>query len=286
MPPPGLAATAICGCCAAAALTASRAMCARRRGFATIPTFAIMPTGSGLFGICSDVCADRAGGSTEVIMRALVAVISMCASAAAASAQSFSASGQVGYLQEWELKANLARTVSGGRIEYSGPVTLRHVGLCSANGVEEKSGDLRRAVSRWTGGIEGTLAMDGDSCRVVASPSRPYSGLLSCPRRAGRADQFFHRAGGRGRRALAGSGKIAAPWWHRAFGNRATAEAAALGGEGMSGPRIAMRAGSPGERRIISAAELFRWQRHRRAISGGRRCVRAGRAGQRRAARP
>jgi hypothetical protein len=47
-------------------------------------------------------------------MRALVAGISMCASAAAGSAQSFSASGQVGYLQEWELKASLARTVSAG----------------------------------------------------------------------------------------------------------------------------------------------------------------------------
>jgi hypothetical protein len=77
-------------------------------------------------------------------------------------------------------KASLARTVSAGKVEYSGPLTLRHVGLCSANGVEEKSGELRLAVSRWTGGVEGTLAMDGDNCRLVASPSRPYSGLLSC----------------------------------------------------------------------------------------------------------
>jgi hypothetical protein len=122
----------------------------------------------------------RGEDGTEAIMRALVVAISMCASAAAASAQSFSASGQVGYLQEWELKASLARTVSAGKVEYSGPLTLRHIGLCSANGVEEKSGELQLTVSRWTGGIEGTLAMDGDNCRLVASPSRPYSGLLSC----------------------------------------------------------------------------------------------------------
>jgi cytosine/uracil/thiamine/allantoin permease len=76
-----------------------------------------MPTGSGSFGICSDVCTGRAGDGTEVIMRALVAAIWMGASAAAASAQSFSASGQVGYLQEWELKASLARTVSVGKVE-------------------------------------------------------------------------------------------------------------------------------------------------------------------------
>jgi hypothetical protein len=113
-------------------------------------------------------------------MRAWLAAVLMCGTASAALAQSYSASGQVGYLQEWELKATLAKTVSIGKVEYSGPLTLRHVGLCSVNGVEEKSGALRLTVSRWTSGVEGTLAMDGDSCRVVASQSRPYSGLLNC----------------------------------------------------------------------------------------------------------
>ncbi len=113
-------------------------------------------------------------------MRALLSVLSVCATASAALAQSYAASGQVGYLAEWELKASLAKTVTGGKVEYSGPLTLRHVGLCSANGVEEKSGAMRLTVSRWTAGIEGTLDMDGDSCRIVASQSRAYSGLLSC----------------------------------------------------------------------------------------------------------
>jgi hypothetical protein len=117
-------------------------------------------------------------------MRALWPAISMCAGmcigASAAPAQPYSASGQVGYLQEWELKASLAKTFTGGKVEYSGPLTLRHVGLCSANGAEEKSGELTLRVSRWTAGIEGTLAMDGDSCRIVASASRSYSGLMSC----------------------------------------------------------------------------------------------------------
>jgi hypothetical protein len=113
-------------------------------------------------------------------MRALLAAISICVSASAAPAQSYSASGQVGYLQEWELKASLAKSVSGGKVEYHGPLTLRHVGLCSVNGTEEKSGEMRLTVSRWTSGVEGTLAMDGDSCRIVASASRSYSGLLNC----------------------------------------------------------------------------------------------------------
>jgi hypothetical protein len=113
-------------------------------------------------------------------MRALLAAILMCATAPAALAQSYSASGQVGYLQEWELKANLVKTASIGKVEYSGPLTLRHVGLCSVNGAEEKSGTLRLTVSRWTSGVEGTLAMNDDTCRVVASQSQSYSGLLNC----------------------------------------------------------------------------------------------------------
>jgi hypothetical protein len=113
-------------------------------------------------------------------MRALWLAIWMCVAAPAALAQPYSASGQVGYLQEWELKASLAKTVTGGKVEYSGPLTLRHVGLCSVNGAEEKSGELTLRVSRWTAGIEGTLAMDGDSCRIVASAPPSYSGLISC----------------------------------------------------------------------------------------------------------
>jgi hypothetical protein len=113
-------------------------------------------------------------------MRAMLTAVWMCFSAVAALAQSYTASGEVGYLQEWELKASLAKTVSGGKVEYSGPMTLRHVGLCSVNGVEEKSGEMRSTVSRSAAAIEGTLAMEGDSCRIAASQSHSYSGLLSC----------------------------------------------------------------------------------------------------------
>jgi hypothetical protein len=109
-----------------------------------------------------------------------VAACTLGASTVAAWAEPYAASGQVGYLQEWELKASLAKNVSHGRIEYSGPVTLRHVGLCSVNGVEEKSGSLRLTMSRAPAAAEGTLAMEGDSCRIVANQAPSYSGLLTC----------------------------------------------------------------------------------------------------------
>jgi len=111
---------------------------------------------------------------------ALLSAVFICGGTAPALGEPYAASGQAGYLQEWELKASLARTVSGGKVEYSGPMTLTHVGLCSVNGPEEKSGQMQVTVSRSTAAIEGTLAMDGDSCRIVASRSQSYSGLLSC----------------------------------------------------------------------------------------------------------
>jgi hypothetical protein len=108
----------------------------------------------------------------------LLSAIWICAGAPGVLAQSYSASGQVGYLGEWEMKASLAKTVTSAGEDYHGPVTLRHVGLCSVNGVEEKSGEVRLLVSR--SGIEGTLAMKDDSCRIVASAPPSYSGLLNC----------------------------------------------------------------------------------------------------------
>jgi hypothetical protein len=114
------------------------------------------------------------------VMPALAAALWIGAGVPAALAQSYSADGQVGYLQEWEMKASLARTVTSSGVAYDGPVTLRHVGLCSVNGVEEKSGMVRLQVSPKTAGIEGTLAMKDDSCRIVAAAQPSYSGLLSC----------------------------------------------------------------------------------------------------------
>jgi hypothetical protein len=112
---------------------------------------------------------------TILLIQALPAILSISSSALA---QSYAANGQIGYLQEWEMKASLARTVTSSGVNYNGPVTLRHVGLCSVNGVEEKSGVLR--VSPKTEGIEGTLAMEDDNLRIVASAPPSYSGLLNC----------------------------------------------------------------------------------------------------------
>ena len=110
-------------------------------------------------------------------MRTIVAVILMFAAAPAALAQSYSFSGKIGYLHEWEMTGNLAKTVTRLGADYSGAMTLRHVGLCSVNGVEQKQAHMQLKVS--SARLEGTLVMDDDQCRIVASGSSG-SGLLTC----------------------------------------------------------------------------------------------------------
>jgi hypothetical protein len=118
--------------------------------------------------------------STKVVAQALLSAIWIGAGAGSAMAQSYSVNGQVGYLGEWEMKANLARTTTASGVNYDGPVMLRHVGLCSVNGPEEKSGVVRLTMSRKTSAVEGTLALKDDTCRIVASASKSHSGLLNC----------------------------------------------------------------------------------------------------------
>jgi len=127
---------------------------------------------SGWCGTCNSRPAPRAG------LKVLLGVLVICATPAAALAQSFSATGQAGFLQEWEIKASLAKTATRGGDDYRGPVTLRHIGLCSADGVAEKSGALRLTVSR--AGVAGTLVLADDSCRIATSAAHPGAGLLSC----------------------------------------------------------------------------------------------------------
>jgi hypothetical protein len=118
--------------------------------------------------------------STDGVVRALISAIWIGAGAASAMAQSYSVNGQVGYLQEWEMKASVAKTITGSGVNYDGAVTLRHVGLCSVNEPEEKSAVVRLTVSRKTSAVEGMLTMSDDTCRIAASAAKPHSGLLNC----------------------------------------------------------------------------------------------------------
>jgi hypothetical protein len=100
-----------------------------------------------------------------------------------AHAQSLQVTGQAGVLGEWELSAKVAETTTNGRQEFVGPMVLKHVGLCSQDGPEEKTGELRFQLSRSASRINATLLVDGVACSYTARKSHAFNGVMSCPDR-------------------------------------------------------------------------------------------------------
>src|SRR5258707_715369 len=69
--------------------------------------------------------------SGECQLRALLIMIVLVVAAGPAQAQSLRVAGTAGYVSEWELNGEVTQTVSRAVKEFSGPLTLKHVGLCS-----------------------------------------------------------------------------------------------------------------------------------------------------------
>ena len=99
--------------------------------------------------------------------------------ASPAGAESLQVFGQVGVLGEWELTANLAAT-NAARKEFSGPLLMKHVGLCTQDGPEERKGELRVQLSG-SSRIKATLIMDHATCSYQGQKSDAYKGMMRCP---------------------------------------------------------------------------------------------------------
>lgn len=100
-------------------------------------------------------------------------------------AQSRAVSGQAGILGEWELTATVTEQADGGGRQWSGPLNLKHVGYCSVDGPEEKSGELRLRVSDPPGEATATLLIDREVCTFNGKFKEGYDGIMHCPGRRG-----------------------------------------------------------------------------------------------------
>src|SRR5882757_2292381 len=99
-----------------------------------------------------------------------------------AQGQSRQVVGTAGYLSEWELKGAVTEKASANRSEVSGPVTWKHIGICSANGPEEKRGELRAQIQK-SGAmsrIDATLSLETVQCTYSGSFSDNTSGVMDC----------------------------------------------------------------------------------------------------------
>ena len=115
-------------------------------------------------------------------MRALL-LFALGAVTAPAQAQSLQVVGYAGVLGEWELTATVTEKARLWSKEFSGPLSMKHVGICTQDGPEEKTGEMRFQISALSSQLDATLLVEGLACTYSARSSDPYSGLMACPDR-------------------------------------------------------------------------------------------------------
>jgi hypothetical protein len=103
--------------------------------------------------------------------------------AAPASAQSLQVIGYSGYLGEWELTATVTEMASSRTQEYAGPLIMKHVGVCTQEGPEEKTGEMRFQISASSSRLNATLSVAGVECAYSGRLSDSYTGMMNCPDR-------------------------------------------------------------------------------------------------------
>ena len=96
-----------------------------------------------------------------------------------AQAETREITGQYGVLGEWDLAGSVTRRTAD---QWSGPVKLRHVGFCTQDGPEEKTGELLVRIDE-SKRIQVTLLVDGKSCTFSARNKQGYDGMMRCPDR-------------------------------------------------------------------------------------------------------
>ena len=102
---------------------------------------------------------------------------------APAEAQLREVTGQVGFLGEWELTATVTERIADDAKEFSGPLNLKHVGVCTQDGPEEKSGELRMRFSDSSTRVSATLLIEGTECTYSGNLKTSYDGIMNCPDR-------------------------------------------------------------------------------------------------------
>src|SRR3982074_1037697 len=127
----------------------------------------------------------------EHIVRAFFLPIVLGILATTASAQSLQVVGYSGYLGEWELTATVTEKASGHIKGTSGPLAMKHVGVCDQDGPEEKTGEMRVRISASSSQLNATLSVAGAECTYSGRLSDAYTGTMDCPERQARSLQLW-----------------------------------------------------------------------------------------------
>jgi hypothetical protein len=118
----------------------------------------------------------------EMPMKAALISIVVAITGGSAFAQARPVLGTAGYLSEWEIVGNVTLGKSSDGSVLAGPVIWKHVGLCSANGPEQRSGQVTLHILRsWLGTrIKGSLTMGDDLCTYDGDFAKGTRGVMNC----------------------------------------------------------------------------------------------------------
>jgi hypothetical protein len=123
------------------------------------------------------------GGLALFIAAAVALAAGVGAFAPSRIPESLQIVGYAGHLGEWELTAALSKHDARAASGLAGPLKMKHVGFCSKDGPEEKSGAMQVRLSRLSSSVEVKLLIDGVECSHSGDLSNAYMGSMVCPDR-------------------------------------------------------------------------------------------------------
>ena len=113
-------------------------------------------------------------------MRLASFLLTLSILAVPASAEPLQIHGATGYAGEYELSGSISEQDLNGKTEWSGPLTKRHVGLCTRDGPKETVGEIRLHLAKSSPRITATLEFDGSKCSYKGLLSESYRGFMDC----------------------------------------------------------------------------------------------------------
>lgn len=107
-------------------------------------------------------------------------VAALTAFAGTANAEPREVFGYAGELGEWELLATVTDKAHPSGREFSGPLMMTHIGICTQDGPEKTSGEIRFQLLESSSRLNATMVLAGVECSFSGKRSDFYSGVMTC----------------------------------------------------------------------------------------------------------
>jgi hypothetical protein len=88
--------------------------------------------------------------------------------------------GKTGYLGEYELSATVSEQTSNGKTEFSGPLVVKHVGLCKHTGPQEVTSNINLQIAGSSQRVTAKLVFEGVDCTYQGVLTESYHGFMDC----------------------------------------------------------------------------------------------------------